>query len=129
MIFLIVFLILTIVVTLVGMLFGYDIYIMPNIDEAKMSWRDRLINPFIAVNKREDPCWFFVIRIFMIISLIALGIMAYFFPKIPKESYAMIKNLLVKLFSYGKQKIEDIHYHRNEVTQYDKDHLEDLEGF
>ena len=129
MIFLIVFLILTIVVTLVGMLFGYDIYIMPNIDEAKMSWRDRLINPFIAVNKREDPCWFFVIRIFMIISLIALGIIAYFFPTIPKASYAMVKNWMVQLFSYGKQKIEDIHYHRNEVTQYDKDHLEDLEGF
>lgn len=129
MIFLIVFLLLTIVVTLVGMLFGYDIYIMPNIDEAKMSWKDRLINPFIAINIREDPCWFVVIRIFMIISLIGLGIIAYFFPKIPKASYTMVKNLMVKLFSYGKQKIEDIHYHRNDVTVHERQYLEDLDGF
>ena len=129
MIFLVVFLILTIVVSIVGLLFGYDIYILPNIDEAKMSWKDRLFNPFIAIDVREDPCWFIVVRIVLIISLISLGVIGYFFPRIPIECYNMIKNVMSFRFSYGKQKIEDIHYHRNDVTVRDStQYLEDLDN-
>jgi hypothetical protein len=128
-IFLIVFLILTIIVSIVGLLFGYDICILPNIDDPKLCWKDKLFNPFVAISIREDPCWFVVIRILFIISLIGLCVIAYFFPRIPKESYNMTKYLLVKLFSYGKQKIEDIHYHRNDVTVRDRtQYLEDLDN-
>jgi hypothetical protein len=128
-IFLIVFLILTIIISIVGLLFGYDICILPNIDDPKLCWKDKLFNPFVAISIREDPCWFVVIRILFIISLIGLCVIAYFFPRIPKESYNMTKYLLVKLFSYGKQKIEDIHYHRNDVTVRDRtQYLEDLDN-
>ena len=74
-IFLIAFLVLTIIIALVGILFGYDIYIMPNIDEAKMSWKDRFFNPFIAIDSREDPCWFKIVRIILIISIIGICIL------------------------------------------------------
>ena len=128
MIFLVVFLILTIVISIVGVLFGYNIDIMPNIDEAKMSWKNRIFNPFVIIEKREDPCWFIVVRIIMIIFIIAMCIIGYFFPTIPKACYKAIKNLMISLFSYGKQKIEDIHYNRNDVTVRDTQYLEDLDN-
>ena len=129
MIFLLVFLILIIVVALIGVLIGYDILILPNLDEPKMSWKDKLFNPFIIINKREDPCWFIIIRIILILFLIALGVCSYFFPRIPKACYNFTKDMLFSLFDYGKQKIEDIHYHRNAVTvKNSRQYIEDLEG-
>ena len=125
-IFLIVFLILTIVIAIIGMLFGYDILIMPNIDERKLCWKDRLFNPFISVEGREDPCLFKLIRIFLIISLIMMGIIAYFYPTIPRESCYMIKSWIVSLYSYATKIIEDIHYHRNAVKLKGTQYLDDL---
>ena len=127
-IFLIAFLTLSIIISILGFPFGYNIYILPNLDETKMSWKDRLINPFIIVETRKDPCWLIIIRIIFIISLIGLCAIGYFFPKIPKECYNMIKNLMITIFSYGKKKIEDIHYHRNDVTIRDTQYLEDLDN-
>ena len=127
-IFLIAFLTLSIIISILGFPFGYNIYILPNLDETKMSWKDRLINPFIIVETRKDPCWLIIIRIIFIISLIGLCAIGYFFPKIPKECYNMIKNLIITIFSYGKKKIEDIHYHRNDVTIRDTQYLEDLDN-
>ena len=127
--FLIVFLILTIIISLVGVLFGYDILIIPNIDEPKMGWKDRLFNPFVAINKREDPCWFVVIRIILLILLIALCILGIFFPRIPKACWRIMKNCTEFAFDYGKQKIEDIHYHRNDMTLRDSNkYIEDLDN-
>ena len=128
MIFLIAFLVLTIVLSILAILFGYDLDIMPNIDNSKMSWKDRIINPFYICEKREDPCWGIVVRIILIILIIAICIIGYFFPRLPKAFYRIIKNLMVNLFSYGKQKIEDIHYHRNEVAFRDNQYLEDLDN-
>ena len=128
MIFLIVFLISTIFISLIGILFGYDIFIMPNIDEAKMSWRDRLFNPFIAINIREDPCWFKIIRIVLIISLIGLCVIAFFFPRIPIAAYRLTIKILKWCFDYGKEKIEDIHYHRNAMKIKDTPYLEDIDN-
>ena len=126
--FLIAFLILTIVIAIIGILFGYDILILPNIDETRMNWKDRLFNPFIIINTREDPCWFKVVRIILIISIVILCIIFVFFPKIPKECFNIIKNVMIFIFSYGKQKIEDIHYHRNDVTVRDNtQYIEDLD--
>ena len=127
-IFLIAFLVLTIIIALVGILFGYDIYIMPNIDESKMSWKDRFFNPFIAIDSREDPCWFKIIRIILIISIIGICVIAYFYPTIPKECYNIFKNVMVSIYSYGKDKIEDIHYHRNEMKVRENQYLEDLDN-
>jgi translocation protein SEC62 len=76
-IFMIVFLFSTIIIQILGLLIGYDILIMPNIDEAKMSWKNRLFNPFIIINSREDPCSVKIIRILLLISLTALCVLAY----------------------------------------------------
>lgn len=127
-IFLIVFLLSTIIIQILGLLFGYDIFIMPNIDEGKMSWKNRLFNPFIVINKREDPCWFFIVRIIFIISIIALGVIAFFFPRIPVQSFRMIKNAIKWIFDYGKEKIEDIHYNRNAMKVKGGAYLDDLDN-
>jgi len=129
MIFLLVFLILIIVVAIIGVLIGYDILILPNLDEPKMSWKDKLFNPFIIINKREDECGVIIIRIILIIFLIALGVCGYFYPRIPKACYNFIKDMLFSLFDYGKNKIEEIHYHRNAVTVHDRNqYIEDFDG-
>ena len=125
--FMMVFLVSTIFISLVGVLFGYDILIIPNIDEPRMSWKNRLFNPFIAINKREDSYCFIVIRIILLILLIALCIVGYFFPRIPKACWRVMKNLTAYIFDYGKQKIEDFHYHRNDMALRDNSQI--LENF
>ena len=125
-IFLIVFLILIIVVALVGALFGYDIDIMPNIDNYKLSWKKRLFNPFIKIEGREDPCWIKLVRFFFIFSFINMGLIAYFYPTIPKECYYMIKNAFISIYAYARKKIEDIHYNKNAIKVRHTTNLEDL---
>ena len=125
-IFLIVFLVLTIIIAIVGMLFGYDIYIMPNIDNPKLGWKDRFINPFYIIEGREDPCWVKTVRIFLIISIVNIGIIAYMYPSIPRESFNMIINGMNNIYKYARKKIEDIHYHRNDVKVQDMDDLNNL---
>ena len=127
-IFLIAFLILTILITIVGILFGYDIYIMPNIDDVKLSWKDRLFKDFILVEGREDPCYFKVVRVIIIISLIIMGVIAYIYPTMPKESYNMLKKMMTSLYGFARQKIEDIHYKRNAVKVKNTKQLDDLEN-
>ena len=125
MIFLIVFLILTIVVAIVGALFGYDIFVCPNIDDPKLCWRDRILNPFVAIEKREDDWWVILIRIWLILSLIGLGVLGYFYPAIPRKCYDLIKSMTLYVYQYGKTKVEDFHYHRNAVTVKDRNPLYD----
>ena len=113
-IFSIVFFILCISIPIIGILFGYDIFIMPNIDDTNLSWKDRLFNPFIAINEREDTHSCKIIRNIIIISLAIMGIIiAYLYPKILKESYDMFKNLIISLLKYARKKIEDFHYNRS----------------
>lgn len=123
---LIVFLILIIVIAIVGLLFGYDIDFMPNIDNVKLSWKKRLFNPFITIEGRDDPCCFKIIRYLFIFSLVNIGIIAYLYPTIPKESYYMVKRMMISIFSYAKKKIEDIHYNRNAVKVRGTQNLDDL---
>jgi hypothetical protein len=125
-IFLIAFLVFNIVLCIGGILAGYDIVIMPNIDDTKLSWKDRLFSPFILIEGREDPCCFKVIRIFIIISFIIMGAIAYCYPEIPKESFNMIKRGITTLYGYAKVKIEDIHYQRNSVKVKENKYLDDL---
>lgn len=77
---------------------------------------------------QEDPCWFKIVRIILIISIIGICIIAYFYPTIPKECCNIIKNVMVSIYSYGKDKIEDIHYHRNEMKVRENQYLEDLDN-
>lgn len=125
-IFLIAFLFLLIIIVLIGILFGYEIDFMPNIENPKLTWKEKLFNPFITIEGREDPCWFKVIRIILLISIVNMGIIAYFYPYVPKESYKMIKNMFSSLFGYIRKKIEDIHYNRNAVKVREAKSLDDL---
>ena len=128
-IFIIAFLLLTILIALIGVLFGYDINIMPYLDDYKLSWKNRLFNPFIIIEKRtDDPCWFVIVRTLILISIIALIILACFFPRIPIACYNSCKNFLVMIFDYGKKKIEDIHYHRNAVKTRGQPYLDDIDN-
>ena len=127
MIFLTAFLILTIIISILGILVGYDIYILPNLDDSKLSWKDRLINPFMIISYREDdPLWFRIMGYIILIIIIALCITAFFFPKIPIAAYNLMKKLLIWCFDYGKTKIEDIHYHRNALKKKQTPYLEDI---
>ena len=129
MIFLIVFLILTIIISLLGILVGYDIYILPNLDDSKLSWKDRLINPFIIISYREDdPLWFKIMGYIVLLIIIGLCITAFFFPKIPMAAYNMTKKILMWCFDYGKTKIEDIHYNRNALRKKQTPYLEDIDN-
>ena len=129
MIFLIVFLILTIIISLLGLLVGYDIYILPNLDDSKLSWKDRLINPFIIISYREDdPLWFKIMGYIILLIIIGLCITAFFFPKIPLTAYNMTKKILIWCFDYGKTKIEDIHYNRNALRKKQTPYLEDIDN-
>lgn len=129
MIFLIVVLVLSIVVSLIGLLFGYDIVVFPNLDDSKLSWKDRLINPLIAYDYREDdPTWFKITRIIILLLLIVLCIIAFFYPRIPKAAYRFTKKILIWCFDYGKGKIEDIHYHRNAMKVKQSPYLEDIDN-
>ena len=100
-VFLIVLLILLIIIPIIGFIFGYDILIMKNFEDLKLSWKDRIFNPFIEIQGREDPFLLKFIRIVLIISLLMMGVIAYLEPTIPKESFKMIKNVFVSLYSYA----------------------------
>ena len=129
MIFLVALLVLSIVIAIIGFFFGYDIFLLPNLDESKLSWKDRLFKPFVYVEHREDPTWFIAIRIVFIISTIGLCVLGYFFPSIPKECFNTAKNLATTVFNYGKKKVEDIHYGRSDLKVKERaKYLDDLEN-
>lgn len=125
-IFLILFLILTIVVVLIGLLFGYDIYILPNLDEYKMTWKDRFFNPFVAYESREDPLYFKIIRVIFGVSLVLLSLIAFIYPDIPKEAFYMFGNWISTFFNYVKTKIVVMHNNRNAVKVSEKQFFDDL---
>ena len=126
-IFIIVFLLSTIVISFIGLLFGYDIDIFPMIDEHRLSWKDRLFNPFITIQKRtDDPCWFVIVRTFILIIILCLIVIACFFPRVPVACYTACKKFLVMIFSYSKKKIEDFHYHRSAVVEQGQSFLDDI---
>ena len=114
-IFLLGLLILALIVEFLGMMIGYDIIIMENIDNYKLSFKDRIFKNFIRIHKRDDPCWFKVVRIAMIISFTQMGIIAYLYPSIPKEVFGSVKHFVKNGYKYIVKKIEDYHYKRNQV--------------
>ena len=116
MIFFMGLLIFALVAAFFGMMIGYDIIIMENIDNYKLSWKDRYFKNFLRIEKRkDDPCWFKVIRIVMFISFTQMGIIAYLYPDIPREVFANMKRFAKIGYKYINKKIEDYHYQRNAV--------------
>ncbi len=126
-VFLIAFLILSILVVIVGILFGYDIYILPNIDEYRKTWYDRFFNPFVAYEDRKDPLWFKIIRILSGISIVLLGVIAYFYPDIPKYCFGLFKGWFTWSYSYIRDKIVSMHNNRNAVKIRDRQYFENLD--
>ena len=118
--------ILAILVAVIGMMIGYDIIIMENIDNYKLSWKERFFKPFVRIEKREDPCWFKIARIIMICSFLQMGIIAYLNPDIPKEVFSLIINYINTGYKYIVKKVEDFHYQRNEINVKTKNYMNDL---
>ena len=118
--------ILVFIAAILGLLIGYDIIIMGNIDNYKLSWKDRIFKQFLYIKKREDPCWIKMIRIIMIISFTQMGIIAYFNPSVPREVFGSMKDYIIKGYQYLIKKIEDYHYSKNELKVKGKYNLNDL---
>ena len=118
--------VLAIIAAFLGMMIGYDIILMPNIDNNKVSLIQRLFKPFIKIDKREDPCWFKVVRIVMIISFSQMALIGYLYPEVPKEVFSSMKNAIVSFYKYLVKKVEDFHYQRNEVKVKGKYQINDL---
>ena len=116
----------SIIAALFGMLIGYDITIMPNIDNNKLSLRQRLFDPFIQIEKREDPTWFKIVRFVMFISLTQMGIIAYLYPTIPKEVFSTMKEMIISWYNFLIQKVEEFHYQKNQVEVKGKYNLDDI---
>ena len=116
----------SIIAALFGMLIGYDITIMPNIDNNKLSLRQRLFDPFIQIEKREDPTWFKIVRFVMFISLTQFGIIAYLYPTIPKEVFSTMKEMIISWYNFLIQKVEEFHYQKNQVEVKGKYNLDDI---
>ena len=55
-----------------------------------------------------------------------MGIIAYLYPAIPRESFNMIINGMSNIYRYARKKIEDFHYHNKDVKVRDKHYLDDL---
>ena len=107
--------ILAVVAAFLGMIIGYDIIIMPNIDNSKLSLKQRFFEPFIKIDAREDPSWFKCVRIVMIISFTQMGIIAYLYPTIPKEVFSGMHDSIVSWYKFLVKKVEDFHYQKNQV--------------
>ena len=118
--------IVSVIAALLGMMIGYDIIIMPNIDNNKLSLKQRFFSPFIQIEKREDPTWFKIVRFVMFISLTQMGIIAYLYPTIPKEVFSSMKDMIISWYNFLIQKVEDFHYQKNQVKVKEKYKLDDL---
>ena len=99
---------------------------MANIDNYKLSWKDRIFKSFILIEKREDPCWFKIIRIVMVISFTQMGIIAYLYPSIPKEVFSSMKSIIISGYRYIVKKVEDFHYRRNDIKVRKEKYMNDL---
>ena len=127
MILLLAFLVFALIVTFLGMMLGYDIIIMENIDNYKLSWKDRYFKNFIKISKRQDePCWFKAVRIVMLISFTQMGIIAYLYPDIPKEVFSSMKHMAKVGYKYIFKKVEDYHYQRNAVKIKKENYIHDF---
>ena len=56
-------------VTLIGFVCGYDVILLPNLMEMKMSLKQRLCSPFIARFPRKDSFGIVVVRVSIVIGL------------------------------------------------------------
>ena len=120
-VFLLILTSLSLIVVIVGLIFGYEIYIMPNLLEPKKSLKDKLFNPFVAYYPREDPWVFIILRICMGISIVALIVIAYLNPAIFTFISEICKGGINKLYSFVKEKIVNNHNaSRTSVSRMDR---------
>ncbi|MCQ2817312.1 MAG: Sec62 family protein translocation protein [archaeon] len=121
---LLVFMILTLVIAYVGVIFGYDIIVMPNLIEPKMRWRDRLFNPFVAYYPREDDWMLKVVRVFMGLGTVSVIIVAIYYPALFRISYDYSIGLCKRLYSYTLDKlILAPERRKNELRKRQRDNL------
>lgn len=101
---LLVILLLMLVISFLGIIVGYDIIFMPNLDEPKKKWFDRLFNPFVAYYKREDDWGVFMIRIFMAFVIILVSGVFVFKPSLFHIAYDYSFGACKRLYGYVLEK-------------------------
>lgn len=101
--------ILSLVVVIVGLIFGYEIYILPNLLEPKMKWKDRLLNPFVAYFPREDSFLVILCRIGMGLGIVVLIVIAYLNPAAINLACDIFSNGSKRIYNYVLDKIINNH--------------------
>jgi hypothetical protein len=95
----------SLVVAIVGVIFGYDIMLLPNLLEPKVSLKDRFINPFIAYYPREDPLWMVMVRVNMGLAIVIVAVLAYFHPGFIVSTYELVTSGGGKLYKLLTDKL------------------------
>lgn len=104
-ILLLLFTVFCLIVVIVGVIFGYDIFILPNILETKQSWRDRFFNPLVAYYPREDSWFFILMRINMLVAIVMVCAVAWYNPALFYTAFSFVGNIGSNLYSYIQTKI------------------------
>ena len=98
-VFLLIFTILCLVVAIIGVIFGYDIVVIPNLIEPKLSLYDRLFNPFVAYWPREDDWSMKLCRFFLGFSILTLTVLGIKFPWVFQTSWNFFNEYFWKLYN------------------------------
>ena len=98
-VFLLIFTILCLVIAIIGLIFGYDIVIIPNLIEPKLSLYDRLFNPFVAYWPREDDWSMKLCRFFLGFSILTLTVLGIKFPWVFQTSWNFFNEYFWKLYN------------------------------
>ena len=96
---LLIFTILCLVVAIIGVIFGYDIVVIPNLVEPKLSLYDRFFNPFVAYWPREDDCSMKFIRVCLGLSIVVLIVLSVKFPWVFRFTWNFLHKHFWKLYN------------------------------
>ena len=108
-----------ILVALMGFLLGYDVSIMPNLDDSKLSWKNRVFKDFITAEKREDPLWLIIVRMTFLVSFVSLCLMSYYHPYYWKWTFKLIKGWYRQSYSFIKSQLISNHYNKGLIQPVD----------
>ena len=96
---LLIFTILCLIIAIIGVIFGYDIAIIPNLFEPKITLYDRFFNPFVAYWPREDDCSMKFIRFCLGFSIVVLIFLGVKFPWVFNFTWKFLNKHFWKLYN------------------------------
>jgi translocation protein SEC62 len=103
---------LRIIVYFIAYLFGYEIWILPNLLDEKMSFVEGL-TPIIAYYPRDDSRGEIAIRIILFLGIVSFGVLLYFNQQYIIDIYDLTKYCFDSVLDWGNSKITDMHVRFN----------------